>query len=397
LGLLKTNEKNVEAMMEMASIEEKANRFDEAARWLDRARVDPNAAIPAGSRLAELHLRTGAIDKALTVSKEVLLRAPENLAVLRLVARVQLARGDSNSARRTLTDMGRYAGYDPVAQFEVARLQVAASDDKGAAYSLDKALGTQPDFLPALVLLAEIELRQREFAKVEQRIKQISEKSGGGAMALRLQGDLAMARGQQAVALTAYGNALSKDDSSDMALRLYGAHVSAGDMAKGVALLDKWQKNHPDNAAVLRTIGYAALQVGNLTAARTAYEKILKLQPDDGQTWNNLALVASAQNDKAATGFAERAYALRPNDPAVIDTLGWLLLRQGQVDRGLALLRDARLRDSTDPEIRYHLAAALAKSGRSTEAREEVAQALKSGTSFEGIEDARKLQTELGK
>jgi predicted Zn-dependent protease len=170
LGLLKTNEKNVDAMMELASIEEKANRIDEAVRWLEKARVDPNAAITAGSRLAELHLRTGAIDKALTVAKEVLLRAPENVAVLRLVARVQLAKGDSNSAQRTLTDMGRYAGYDPAAQFEVARLQVAAGNDKGASYSLDKALGTQRDFLPALVLLAEIEIRQREYAKVEQQI-----------------------------------------------------------------------------------------------------------------------------------------------------------------------------------------------------------------------------------
>jgi cellulose synthase operon protein C len=397
MGLLKTDEKNVDAMTEMASIEEKAKRFDEAARWLDRARVDPKAAITAGTRLAELHLRTGAIDKALTVAKEVLLREPENLAALGLVARVQLARGDSNSARQTLTDMARYANYDPAAQFEVARLQVAAGNDSGAAYSLDKALNTQPDFPPALVLRAEIEIRQHEFAKAEQRIKQIGEKSGGGAVALRLQGDLAMVRGQQSAALAAYGNALRKDDSTDMALRLYQAHVAAGDMAKGVAFLDKWQKNHPDNAVVLRTIGDANRQLGNLSAARTAYEKILKLKPDDGMVLNNLALTASAQNDKAATGFAERAYALRPNDPAVIDTLGWLLFRQGQVDRGLALLRDARLRDSTDPEIRYHLAAALAKSGRRTEAREEVAQALKISASFEGIEDARKLQAELGK
>jgi Flp pilus assembly protein TadD len=206
-----------------------------------------------------------------------------------------------------------------------------------------------------------------------------------------------MARGQQTVALTAYGNALKKEDSTDMALRLYRAHVAAGDMAKGLAFLDKWQKDHPDNSLVLRTIGDADRQLGNLAAARVAYEKILKLQPDDGQIWNNLALTASLQNDKAATGFAERAYALRPNDPAVIDTLGWLLFRQGQADRGLALLRDARLRDSADPEIRYHLAAALAKTGRTAEAREEVAQALKGGASFAGIEDARKLQTELGK
>ncbi len=397
LGLLKTDEKNADAMMEMASIEQKAKHHDEAARWLDRARVNPKAAIAAGTRLAELHLLTGAIDKALTVAKEVQLSAPDNPVVLGLVARIQLAKGDSSSARQTLTDMARYANYDPAAQFEVARLQMAAGNDSGAAYSLDKALSSQPDFLPALILRAEIEIRQREFAKAEQRIKQIGEKSGGGAVALRLQGDLAMARGQPAAALTAYGSALKKDDNPDIALRLYRAHVAAGDAAKGVLFLDKWQANHPDNIGLLRTIGDADLRLGNFAAARAAYERILKLQPDDALAWNNLAQAALAQNDKAATGFAERAYALRPNDPVVSDTLGWLLFRQGQLDRALTLLRDARLRNSTDPEIRYHLAAALAKSGRRPEAREEVAQALKIGSNFTGIEDARRLQAELAR
>lgn len=397
LGLLKADEKNIEAMMELASIEEKANRPDEAARWLDRARVQPQGAITAGNRLAELHLRTAAIDKALEVAKEVLLRAPENLTTLGLVARAQLAKGDSKSARQTLNDMARYANYDPAAQFEVARLQVLANNASGANYSLDKALSTKPDFLPALILRTEIEIRQSEFAKAEQRIKQIGAQSGGEAIALRLQGDLAMARGQQNVALTAYGNALKKDDSADMALRLFRAHAAAGDLAKGTAFLDTWLKKHPDNALILRTLGDAELQLGNLAAARTAYERILKLQPDEALVWNNLAHVASAQNDKSATGFAERAYALRPNDPVVIDTLGWILFRQGQVDRGLALLRDARLRDANNPEIRYHLSVALAKSGRRAEAREELSQALKMGASFTGIEDARRLQNELGK
>lgn len=397
LGLLKADEKNIQAMMELASIEEKANRPDEAARWLDRARVQPQGAITAGNRLAELHLRTAAIDKALEVAKEVLLRAPENLTTLGLVARAQLAKGDSKSARQTLNDMARYANFDPAAQFEVARLQVLANNASGANYSLDKALSTQPDFLPALILRTEIEIRQSEFAKAEQRIRQIGAQSAGEAIALRLQGDLAMARGQQNAALTAYGNALKKDDSADMALRLFRAHAAAGDLVKGAAFLNTWLKKHPDNTLILRTIGDAELQLGNLAAARTAYEKLLKLQPDEALVWNNLAHVASAQNDKSASSFAERAYALRPNDPIVIDTLGWLLFRQGQVDRGLALLRDARLRDANNPEIRYHLAAALAKSGRTTEAREELTQALKMGTSFTGIEDARRLQNELGK
>jgi putative PEP-CTERM system TPR-repeat lipoprotein len=397
LDLLKKNEKNVEAMMELASIEEKANRVDEAVRWLDKARLDSKGSTSAATRLVELHLRTGSIDKALSVSKEALGKAPGNLSLLGLVARAQLAKGDSGSARQTLGDMARYAGYDPAAQVEVARLQVAAGNDSGANYSLEKALNTQPEFPPALLLRAEIEIRQHEFAKAEQRINQIAKISGSAAIALRLQGDLAMERGQHATALAAYGNALKKADSPDMAMRLYLAHVATGDLANGAAFLQKWQSSRPDDVVILRTVGDAELQLGHLAAARIAYEKILKLQPDDGLVLNNLAQVAFAQNDKAASGFAERAYSLRPNDPVVIDTLGWLLFRQGQIDRGLALLRDARLRNPTDPEIRYHLASALAKSGRRGEARDELGQALKTGVSFSGIEEARKLYGELGR
>lgn len=397
LDLLKRDEKNIDAMMEMASIEEKARRLDEAARWLDKARLDSKGSIAAATRLAELHLRAGAFDKALAVAKEAAVKAPGNLSSLGLVVRAHLAKGDSGSARQILAEMSRYAGFDPVAQVEVARLQVAAGNDSGANYSLEKALNTQPGFPPALILRTEIDIRQREFAKAEQRIGQILKVTGADAISLRLQGDLAMARGQHAVALAAYGNALKKSDSPDMALRLYQAHVAAGDLAKGAAMLQKWQSSHPEDAIILRTIGDAELQLSNFAAARAAYEKLLKLQPDDGLVWNNLAQVAFAQNDKAASGYAEKAYGLRPGDPVVIDTLGWLVFRLGQVDRGLALLRDARLRNSNDPEIRYHLAAALAKTGRKPEAREELGQALKAGVSFSGIEEARKLQGELGR
>jgi putative PEP-CTERM system TPR-repeat lipoprotein len=395
--LIKADDKNIEAMMELAALEEKAGKTDAAARWLDKARFQPKGALRAGVLLTELYLRTGNLEQALTVAKETLVRAPEDLSVLALVTRVQLARGNNSGARQTLADMTRYASYDPAAQFEVARLQVAAGNDSGAVYSLDKALGTQPDFLPALVLHTEIDIRQRDFVKVETRIKLIGDKYPASGVALRLQGDLALAKGQHAAALASYANAIKKDNSADMALRLFRAHVGAGDLGKGVLFLEKWHRDHPDNIPVLRTIGDSDLRLGNLNAARAAYEKLLKLQPDDALVLNNLAQAAQAQNDKAAVGFADRAYNLRPNDPVVIDTLGWIMVRQGQLDRGLALLRDARLRDSANPEIRYHLAAALAKSGRKAEARDELAQALKGDSPFEGVEEARRLQNELGK
>ncbi len=395
LELLRRDEGHVQAMMEMATLEERVNRPAEAVRWLDKARGNPDAAVSAGLRLAELHLRTGAGDKALTVAREVLLRAPQNLAALGLVVRAQLSMGDRDGARQTLADMARRAADDPAANFELARLQLAAGNAADALVSLDKVLAVQPDFVPALILSAEVEIRRREFGAAEQRIRRLAEAPRG--VALRLQGDLAMARGQHAAAVTAYGNALARDDTADVAVRLFRAHAAAGGLARGAEFLRAWLKNHPDNTVALRSMGDAELQLGNLAAARAAYERILALRPDEAMVWNNLAHVAAAQNDDAATAFAERAHALRPADAAVIDTYGWLLFRQGQVERGLALLREARLRNSTNPEIRYHLAAALARSGRTAEAREELAQAFRMSATFPDIEAARALQAELEK
>jgi Flp pilus assembly protein TadD len=50
-----------------------------------------------------------------------------------------------------------------------------------------------------------------------------------------------------------------------------------------------------------------------------------------------------------------------------------------------------------NPEIRYHLAAILNKSGRKAEAREEVFEALKGQAHFDGIEEARALEKLLSK
>ena len=212
-------------------------------RWLEKARAEPKGALRAGMALAELHLRTGNPELALAVAKETAIQAPENLAVLGLLARVQLAKNDAKSAQQTLKDMTRYANYDPAAQFEIARFRSRRATIPGPAYSLDKALGSRPDFLPALVLYAEIDIRRKEFAKAEQRIKAIGDKYPTSGLAARLQGDLALARGQYGAALASYGTALKKDDSGEMALRLFRAYVGGNELAKGVAFLEKWDRD----------------------------------------------------------------------------------------------------------------------------------------------------------
>ena len=75
----------------------------------------------------------------------------------------------------------------------------------------------------------------------------------------------------------------------------------------------------------------------------------------------------------------------------MLDTLGWLLVSTGDVERGLNLLRQAFTRAADNAEVRYHLAVALNLSGRHDEARQELEKALEGGEAFDGVADAKNL------
>jgi cellulose synthase operon protein C len=119
-------------------------------------------------------------------------------------------------------------------------------------------------------------------------------------------------------------------------------------------------------------------------AARSAYEHLLKRQPENMEALNNLANVLLMQNSRdsieQALKVAEQAQKLNVGGaPHVVGTLGWAAFKAGQTDRALQLLRDARLRDPTNAQTRFFLGSVLASAGRKTEAREEISQALNSG------------------
>jgi Flp pilus assembly protein TadD len=121
----------------------------------------------------------------------------------------------------------------------------------------------------------------------------------------------------------------------------------------------------------------------------------VRSDPYDAPVLNNYANLLLALNQPEARAQAERALSLDPQNAAFADTLGWILVKQGQLDAALRYLREARLRNPHDGQIRLHLAYALAKSGRTPEAREELVAALKV-PGIETLEEVAPLRKELG-
>ena len=390
--ILKTDEKNAEAMYEMAVISERRGETPDAQRWLEKANdLSGPKELRWGLALLNFFLRTGHLDLALQAAKRLSSKAPDNLQVLMAYGRTQLAMGDPIGAKSSLTSATRFADYNAPQQVEIAMLQLAANNLDGASYSLDKALSGQPDFLPAMALMSDIELRKNDPVKAEKRARDIVAKYPQRAIGYSIFGDVARSRGQTAAAIDNYRRGHQTEPSTETLLRLLGA-LSLQDNGKpAIQLGEQWINTHPKDIAVRKVVGDAYARAGNFALARSNYESVLKLAPDDSGVLNNLANVLLRLKDPAAIKIAEQALAKNPGNPNAIDTLGWILFQNGQTDRALTMLRDARLRVPNNAEIRYHLAVVLAQTGRKNEARDELEAVLKAGNSSEFTADAQAL------
>ena len=111
---------------------------------------------------------------------------------------------------------------------------------------------------------------------------------------------------------------------------------------------------------------------------------------------NNLAWAYYRTNDDRAIPTAAAALREAPLNANVQDTLGWLMLeRGGDVDRALGLLESAARTTPNSPIIRYHLAAGLAKKGKTDAARIELKNLLGAVGEFSTRAEAQALLDSL--
>jgi cellulose synthase operon protein C len=394
--ILKADEKNAEAMVQMAVITERKGQLPETQRWLEKANdLSGPKEIRWGLALSDFHLRNGRPGPALEAVKKVSAKSPDDFTILMGYAKAQLANNDTIGAKSSLTAATRVADYNTAPQVQIALLQLAANNLGGAAYSLNKALANQLDYLPAQALMTDVELRQGDTVKAEKRARDIVVKNPKRAIGYSLLGDIASVRGQTSIALESYRKAHQLEPSTETLLRLFRT-LSVQDGSKPATLLvENWLKTHPKDIAAQRALADSFARSGNFKQAKTAYEDLLRVTPDDSSALNNLANVMLRLKDPGAVKVAEQAVVKNPNNANAIDTLGWALFQAGQTDRSLQLLRDARLREPGNPEIRYHLAVLLAKTNRKNEAREELESAIKGGQIFDSAVDATSLLNSL--
>jgi putative PEP-CTERM system TPR-repeat lipoprotein len=278
----------------------------------------------------------------------------------------------------------------------LARASFLNNDSVKTRKSIEEALELDQRHLPSLVALTELEIKERHVKKateVASKIQTLYPKSGIG---YKLEGDVNRDNGNLAKAASAYEKAYKTQPNGQYAILLYQTRKSSGADEKAIlAPLQDWVGIAPNdsNTRMLLATEYQSL-LKNKEAIQE-YELVKKQQPNNAIVWNNLAWLYFEQNDKRSIEYAEKALELAPKRPEIADTLGWILLHNGNINRGYTILKDAAVHAPHIPSIRYHLAVALHKNGNKDEARKELERLLRSGKKFEEEAEAEKLLKQL--
>jgi Flp pilus assembly protein TadD len=112
-----------------------------------------------------------------------------------------------------------------------------------------------------------------------------------------------------------------------------------------------------------------AEKVQRMDLLETNLRKLINLQPDHAHAYNALGYSLAERNLRLpeAQGLIEKALQLSPEDPFIIDSMGWVLYRMGKSEQALEYLRKA-YSVRPDPEIAAHLGEVLWVAGEHREA-----------------------------
>lgn len=144
-----------------------------------------------------------------------------------------------------------------------------------------------------------------------------------------------------------------------------------GRRQQAMAVATNALETYPDNSQIRYARAMLLDSMGQAAASIQDLLRIIEHEPDNAVALNALGYILTVRTDRLqeARTYIERALELDPENPAIIDSMGWLLFREGRLMPALDYLRQA-WEAFPDPEVAAHYGEALWMSGDEARARE---------------------------
>lgn len=333
---------------------------------------------------------------------------PDNVKPKLLYARALLIEGNPDEAiAYTARIIGDDPDPDPDARMELAIMYMMSGRDDDALSQVNQVLLEQSGRADALRLMAIINFRQeyldaawddfQDLLATGQyrmdalyylaRIADYREEFSRAILLYRevRYGANAVASQRRASALLAFQNddvdgALelldefaesSPSHAIDMIMAKAQLFASLEQYDRSLQLYDRVVEFRPDDEGTALSRAELLLRMGNVDAAIESYSVAVKRWPKSALSLNAYGYTLADRTDRytEAEKLIQKAIKLDPDNPAIIDSLGWVFYKLGRLDEALVELQ--RAYDAFDDhEVAAHLVEVLVALDRRTDALE---------------------------
>ena len=340
---------------------------------------------------AQIHHDMGEPATGNALFEEALERHPEDHRLRLNYARL-LSRSDTAAAERQFRILLEQDPADAEVRLALAQMYHEAGQFDRMREELNTLLEEGNASNVAQFLLAQDAERREDAAEAIRHYLEIRPGSMFMAAETRAAELLVETRG-----LDAMGKALAAQrarwriETVPLTLLESELRLEQGDTAGAARLLDAALAAQPDEPPLLYARSLTSERRGDVAALERDLRHMLELDPDNATAMNALgySLANLTTRYTEALSLIESALTLQPDDPAIIDSMGWVLYRLGRREEALSYLQRA-FDAFPDHEVAAHLGEVLWVDGRQDEARRIWRQGLKDRPDSDLIRDTVK-------
>ena len=393
-AVLAAEPKNIAAMSSIAAIAVAVGKPEEAVTWLQKASAVNPADVGPFLQLGRYYLQSGAKEKAFALGQKLFAANDKNVEVIDFLGHVQASNNDLPGALLTFRRLATLRPTSATPEMRIASVQVAMKDNGEAIASLKKAVALEPENLSAQIGLVSLQAKNGDGDAALKVARQIQKQRPDEPIGFVLEGDLFMLQKNARLAQKAYEQGIAIKKSGLLLTKLHQSMLAANNAKTADDRLLQWLRGNPDDTSARVYLADSLLARKQVKSAIEQYEIALKAVPQSVAIMNNLAYAYQLDKNPRALEVAENAYVIEPNNPSVMDTLGWILVEKNADARGLGLLQKANVLAPENEEIRFHLAVGLSKSGDKAGAKKQLDTLVTSKT-FRGVEEAKRMLQDL--
>ncbi|MCX7890987.1 MAG: tetratricopeptide repeat protein [Burkholderiales bacterium] len=262
--------------------------------------------------------------------------------------------------------------------FSVAVLSMQLEDWPLAEANLKRLLELPVrDRNTVLLYLGQVAEAQKHYDEALRWLRQV-----GGEQAFRAQIQQAQVlakRGDVAAARQLLQKADATRNEQRVQLILAEAQIlrDANQPQEAFLVVERGLDRLPENPDLLYDYAMLAEKLDRIDIMESSLRKVIRIKPDHAHAYNALGYTFADRNQRLAEAreLIEKALALEPDNPMIIDSMGWVLYRQGDLQGALKYLERAYQLGRKDPEIAAHLGEVLWVLGRRKEAEAVWAEA----------------------